>query len=365
MKLKKLAALVLAGALCISAFTGCGMDANKTVATLGEQNVSAGIANFFCKYQKAIMDDMYLGYFGENMWSTDLYGTGSTMEEDVKDSVMTSLHELYTLKAHMADYNVELTEEEQQKIKDAAAAFIAANTEEALEEMSATQEVVEELLSLYTIQWKMYEAIIVDADTDVSAEEANMRGYTLVSVGIAGEYDDNGVYNEYTEDEVTAIKEEVKKAKLALIDQDLETIAEEYDYNIQTGAYEKEDATLELELLEAMDALAEGEISDIIETDSALYIARIDADCDEEATEENRLSIISEREYALYEEVLSGWQKEDGWTVDENVLESIDFHHILTQQKETETDTAQTENDVTETQEDTQGTETADTTENE
>ena len=285
MKLKKLAALVLAGALCVSVFTGCGMDANKTVATVGEQNVSTGIANFFCKYQKAMMDDMYLGYFGEDMWSQDLYGTGSTMEEDVKDSVMQTFHELYTLKAHMADKGVTLTEEEQQKIKDAAKAFMESNTAEALEEMSATKEVVEELLSLYTIQNKMYESIIAEANVEVSDEEANMRGYTLVSVGIEGTYDDTGAYTEYTEDEVNAIKEEVKKAKLALIDKDLESIAEEYNYDIQTGAYAKEDARFDIKLLEAMDSLKTGETSDVVETDTALYIVRIDSECDEEATE--------------------------------------------------------------------------------
>ena len=106
MKLKKLAALVLGGVICLSALTGCGMDANKTVATLGEETVSVGIANFLCKYQKAQMDDLYMPYYGQDMWSADLYGTGVTMEDDMKDSVMTSLHELYTTKAHMADYNV-------------------------------------------------------------------------------------------------------------------------------------------------------------------------------------------------------------------------------------------------------------------
>lgn len=365
MKLKKLTALVLAGAICVSAFTGCGMDANKTVATLGEQNISTGIANFFCKYQKAMMDDMYLSYFGEDMWSQDLYGTGSTMEEDVKDSVMKSLHELYTLKAHMEDYTVTLTEEEQQKIKDAAKAFMSGNTKEALEEMSATQEVVEELLSLYTIQSKMYDSIIADANVEVSDEEANMRGYTLVSVGIKGEYDDAGAYTEYTEEEITAIKEEVKKAKLALIDKDLETIAEEYDYDIQTGAYAKEDATFDIKLLEAMDALKAGETSDVVETDTTLYIVRIDSERDEKATEENRLSMISEQEYAFYEEVVAKWQENDGWKVEENILDTIDFHHVLTQQKETEADTAQTQKEDTQIQEDTQGTQQVEATENE
>ena len=362
MKLKKLAALVLAGALCLSAFTGCATDTNKAIATLGEETIPVSIANFICKYQKVMMDDMYSSYFGENMWSSDLSGSGVTMEEEVKDSVMESLHELYTVKAHMADYNVELTEEEQQKIKEAAVAFIEANTPEALEEMSATEEVVEELLSLYTIQWKVYEKIIAEADVTVTDEEANMRGYTLISVGIAGEYDDEGNYTEYTEDKVKAIKEEVEKAQLALIDTDLEAIAEEYDYNIQTGAYAKEDATLELELLKAMDALKEGETSDVIETESALYLVRIDTDCDEEATEQNRKSLISEREYAFYEEILTGWQKDDGWKVDEKVLDAIDFHHILTQQSETQKDNTNTQ-EATETQE--ESTSTQETTETE
>ena len=34
MKTKRLAALVLAGALMISALTGCGVNANDTIATL-------------------------------------------------------------------------------------------------------------------------------------------------------------------------------------------------------------------------------------------------------------------------------------------------------------------------------------------
>lgn len=362
MKLKKLAALVLAGVLCLSAFTGCGMDANKTVATLGEENISVGIANFVCKYQKVMMDDMYLSYFGKDMWSSDLYGTGSTMEDDVKDSVMKSLHELYTVKNHMGDYNLELTEEEQKKIKDAATAFMSANTTEALEEMSATQELVEELLTLYTIQWKVYEAVIADANVEVTDEEANMRGYTLISVGIAGEYDDKGNYTKYTEEEVKAIKDKVNKAQLALVEKDLETIAEEYDFNIQSGAYAKEDPTFDLELLKAMDALSAGQTSDVVETENALYLVRIDTECDEEETEKNRESIISEREYAFYEEVLTEWQKDDGWKVDKGVLKTIEFHHILTQQKETEKDTSNTqkntENNATETQENTQNNET-------
>lgn len=172
MKLKKLAALALAGVLCLTTFAGCGANADETAATLGDQQVSAGVVNFICKYQKASMDDMYISSFGEDIWEQDLYGNGTTLEEDFKDSVMTSLHDLYTLKAHMTDYNVEITEEDEAAIKKAAQAFIATNSEEAIKEFGASEEIVTEVLKLYTIQAKMYNAIVVNTDRNVSDEEA-------------------------------------------------------------------------------------------------------------------------------------------------------------------------------------------------
>ena len=65
MKLRKLAAMVLAGALCLTTFAGCGVNPSKTAATLGKQEVSAGVVNFVCKYQKAVVDDSYPAYFGK------------------------------------------------------------------------------------------------------------------------------------------------------------------------------------------------------------------------------------------------------------------------------------------------------------
>lgn len=338
MKLKKIAALVLAGVLCLTAFTGCGVNADDTAATLGEQKVSAGIVNFICKYQKASMDDMYIAYFGEDVWEQDLYGSGTTLEDDMKEYVMTSLHDLYTLKAHMDDYGVEITDEEEVAISEAAAAFIEANSDEVIEEFTATEDIVTEVLTLYTIQAKMYDAIIADTDREVSDEEANMRGYSVISIGIDGYYDDSSSYTSYTDEEIASIKATAANMAAALEMTNLEAVADTYGYEVTTSAYAKDDESLDEELLTALDALAEGETSGLIETDSALYFVRIDSDTDEEATEENREAIIAEREEALYDEVLTGWQEEDGWTVDDAVVEKIDFHNILTQTSESTED---------------------------
>ena len=343
MSIKKFVALLLAGALCLSAFTGCSANPEDTVATLGEETVDFGVANFLVKYQKANVEDMYKMY--GMTWSSDVYGNGTTLEDDFKDSAMQLLHDLYTLKNHMADYGVEITAEDETAIKEAASAFLAANSEAAIEELGATQEIVEEVLALYTIQAKMYQAIIVGADTNVSAEEANMRGYSLVTINTDGEYDENYKFVEYTDAEVAVLKETAKEMEKQLASKTLEEAADALGYEVTTSAYAKDDTTIDETLLSAMDELKEGEVSKAVETENTIYFARIDKDTDEEATESNRQSIIAEREATYFEEIVTAWQENDGWKVEEAVVEKIDFHNVFTQVEESTEDTDNTESE--------------------
>lgn len=343
MKLKKLAILALTGLLCLTTFVGCGVNADEIAATLGDQTVSAGVVNFVCKYQKAGYDDMYISWFGEDAWGQDLYGNGTTLEEDLKDSVMTSLHDLYTLKAHMTDYNIELTEEDEAAIKEAAQAFIAANSEAAIKEFGATEEIVVEVLRLYTIQAKMYDAIVVDTDRNVTDQEANMRGISLVEIGLEGSYGEDGYYIEYTDADIAAFKLKAEKIVKEVGNVGFEKAAEQNGYTISDTSYSMTDDTLDKTLVEALNALEVGEISNVIETETALYIARIDEDTDQTATEENREAIITERENQVYSDKLEEWQKDDGWTVNDAVVEKIEFRNILTQTTETTEDKEITE----------------------
>jgi len=357
MSIKKLTALVMAGVICASVFTGCGVNPGETVATLGEQTITFDVANFLCKYQKATMDDMYVSYaeyYGvESLWDQDVSGNGSTMEADFKADVMKMLHELYTLKAHMADYNVEVTEEEEAAIEEAVKAFMKGNSEEAIKEFGATEEVVTEVLTLYTIQAKMRKAIIVDVDRVVSDEDANMRGYSVIEISLEGETDETGAQVTYTDEQVAEIKANATKMTEALQSTPMETVAEEYGYEVSEGAYGKDGETLDgvalaEELVTALDALQVAQVSGMIETDTTLYFARIDEETDTEATEEHREAIITERENARYDEVLKKWQTDDGWEVKENVVAKIDFHNLFTQTSESTEETEATEATETE-----------------
>ena len=201
----KVTAIILAGAICAAAFTGCGINTGATAASMKNQTVTMGMANFACRYQQANVEDYYKSMLGakssSELWSKDLYANGTTMEDTMKDSVMEQLHEMYTLQAHMKGYDVRVTKDEKAAIKKAAQQFISDNSSEALKEMTADEDTVEELLTLYTIRSKMQKAIEAEADTNVTDEEANERGYTMMTISTTSHQDDSGNTVEYTDDE--------------------------------------------------------------------------------------------------------------------------------------------------------------------
>ncbi|MCD7709632.1 MAG: peptidyl-prolyl cis-trans isomerase, partial [Clostridiales bacterium] len=155
MKKNRIAAVLLAGALGVSTLSGCGINKSAVIASTDGVDVTLGVANFYCRYMQACYEDTYTSYFGSDVWSQDLYGDGSTMEESLKDSVMDELHTMYTLSAHADDYGVSLTDDEEEAITEAAQQFMSDNSDAAIKELGATQDIVAEVLRVYTISPKM------------------------------------------------------------------------------------------------------------------------------------------------------------------------------------------------------------------
>ncbi len=331
MKRTRLAALLLSGIMAASVLAGCGsVNKNAVVATFDETEIALGVPNFAARLQQAYSDDMYSYYFGGSAWDSDFSGTGVTMQEDVKNSVMDSMFELYTLNAHTQEYGVALSEEDQTKIAETAAAFIEANSREALKELGADQEIVEEYLRLVTIQAKMHEAIIANVDTNVSDEEANTSAYSYVRVSKTTYTDADGNSAQYTEEELEMLAETVGAFATEAKAGTLEEAAETYGYTVSTGTFTADDEMLDTAVLTALQGSEEGAVSDVIDTENAYYVVRLDAKTDAAATETTRESIIRDREDALYEEVLSGWQEEHTWEVKESVWKDVTFDRLFT-----------------------------------
>lgn len=117
---KRVVACILAVA-CIASLSGCGSKFNgqNTVAEVGDEKVTADVANFFARYQQAQFETTYGSYLGDDFWDKEV-SDGKTYEQNYKDSIIDTLEELYILDEHKDDYKVSLSDDDTKNIEDAA-----------------------------------------------------------------------------------------------------------------------------------------------------------------------------------------------------------------------------------------------------
>ena len=116
---KRLAVLAVAGTLTATSLTGCGtINTDETVATVGDEKITLGVANFYARLQQAQYETYYASMMGttaEEMWAKEV-SDNQTYEEQTKKSILENLENMYLVSQHASDYDVALTEEEQTRL---------------------------------------------------------------------------------------------------------------------------------------------------------------------------------------------------------------------------------------------------------
>lgn len=321
-------ALVVAG-FCVSmaaGLVGCGsktLDGSKTVATVGEKTVTLGEANFLLRYQQAETESYYESMLGEGFYNMDLMGMGETYGETVKGDVMTQLQEYCILEEKAADFGVVLTEEETAKIAEVATAFLDANSAETKAQMTADQATVERVLTLMTVGMKTANKVAAEADITVTDEEAAQRGFSYVSVSKG-----NGD-TALSDDEINAEKDKLNAVAASVASGNtIDAAAVEQGLTAYPGNYGKDNATsYAAEMITALDAMKEGDVSEIIETETMLYLVQLTKEFDEEATAERKASLIQTKQSEYYNGIMDGWKAEYPLTIVEAVWSDVKFNN--------------------------------------
>lgn len=345
-KLNKTAACgILAAALAAGTLSGCSktIDGTKTVATVGDEKVTLGLASYMVRDQQAqtvsyynmLMSQYGVSGSASNVW--DQKGDdGKTVGESSKDGVMKTINQLYVLKAHAADYDVTITDDEEKAIKEAAAEFIKDNDEKILKKLAVSEDDIVTYLELVTIRSKMHDPMTADVDTEVSANEKDQTRVTIVKVSTEGtEKDDDGNTIDLTDEEKAQKKDLAQqvldkvKASDDVANADMDALAKEVDDSLSatapafTTAGDTDD-TLDEAVQDAALELKDGEVADkVIEGDDGYYVVRLDKMLDEDATENKEKTVISERKSDLYDNTLEDWVKEEKIKVDDKVWDQI------------------------------------------
>lgn len=349
MRARKLLPLLMAAVLGVSALSGCGnsIDAGKTGATLDGQEISLGFMNFMARYQQAIYDGNFASMFGQDqdIWGQNFFEEDVDSETSVKKSVADSIEEYYLLEKHMSDYKVEITDEELSAMDAAAEKFMEDNTKSAINQLGATKDYVKEMLRLTTIQSKMRNAIHAEVDTEVSDEEAAQKKISYVQAAINSTTDEEGNKVDYTDEEKAENKQKIETFQKSAKD-DFEGAAETAGYTASTATFGDNDEsyTLDDSVIEAAKKLKEGEISEVITTDDNYYVVRLDSMFDEEATENKKNSIVTDRKNDHYTEVCDKYKEGVKYEINEEEWAKVKFDELFSiKATEEAEDDAQTE----------------------
>lgn len=328
---KRMAVLTAAGALALTSLTGCtSFDNDDAVATVGKEEIPAGVANFYARMQQAQYETYYapmMGTTGEALWQQEME-EGKTYEESTKETLLLNLENLYLIRQHAEEYEVALTEEDTKAIEEAAKKFDEDNALEEKEAVSGYKKYIEEYLELVTIQSRMDPKMKEGVNEDVSDEEAAQKSMKYVYFPYSTT-DADGNTKDLTEDE----KKELKKTAQTFADtlkvsetKDIDALAQKGGYEVKTTTFDSESTAPNADLVKALDALTtEGDVTDVIESDYGIYVGKLTSLLDREATDTEKTNIVAQRKQEQYDSLLADWRKETEITENKKVWNKIDF----------------------------------------
>ena len=295
-----LRAAIAVGLLFVIVFTACGArKGTRLVFTTGfAKDEVFRIEDESCRTDEIMVylttiQNQYEGVYGDEIWNTELDGV--TLEENVKETVLARIAQVKTMYLLAREKDVELDEEETERVRKAAAEYYGSLNDTEIEKMGVSADTVEKLYTEYAMAEKVYEFIIEDINPEISDDEARtitvqhilLRTYTMDGAGNKVVYSDTAkkaTYEKACEIREMAVSGEYEFTELA------SRYSE--DTNI-TYSFGKGDMDPNFE--DTSFILETNEISPVVERESGYHIIKCINTFDREETDANKLKIVEQR----------------------------------------------------------------------
>ena len=314
---KRIAGIVMTAVLSMALLAGCGnkeitleADGDKPVITVDGESTSYWEANF----QTRVLQLQYESIYGVDIWSQTMQGD-TTFEESIKDVILEGLKSSQATLNHVKDYDVSVTDDEKEEIKQQAEQFMSSLTDELKTLTEADQEKVEAYLTDMNLVQKVVSAVGEESKATVTDEEARQLKANYVVIPVDSSATDSEVNQ--AKHKATSLYNQAKKSK------DLAKSAQALEFDVNEATYGTNNTDIPTEIIEASMKLQEGEIAKPIKTDYGYYVIQVTEYMNEEATATAKESMLEEKQMTYYNETCQKWLEDAKVTVDEDLWNSI------------------------------------------
>ena len=255
--------------------------------------------------------------------------TGVTMKNSVQESVMSMIRQIYVLKDQAEALGVSLSEEDKVKIEETVDSVLADSADELVAAYNLDRQRMIEIYTNNAIANLVWEVLVADVDTNIPDEEVRCVGASYVLV---------------TEPDLEAEAEEGEEVDARPAKAKAQEI-----YDAVKGGATLADAAKELSLTPTETAyfvgdkyeentlgykaigMAEGAVEIFeLEEGKGWYVMVLDTLMDEDATENKRQTVISERQAEMFKTKYAELQEASPeFKVDEKVWKNVSMDPVF------------------------------------
>lgn len=322
---------VLIAGFLVLLLTGCSCAGKNVYFSTGlSKNDVFKIKGSACKLSEAMLlltteKNLYENSYGNDIWTKDI--SGVSFEDYVKDNVKNELAEMKTMNLLAKDKKIQLTEEEQQKVKQIAENYYNGLTETEIEYMDMKLDTVEDVYSQYFLARKVYDELTKDINPEIS--DADAKVIKVQSI-YAKTYviDNEGNRTEYTEEEKTRVKSDMEELLTTINNGgDFSAIAANHtDANQIEYQFGKGEMITEFET--AAFSLTEGQVSGIIDTPDGYYIIKCISAYMEAETQNHKQEMIQEAKDNAFLDIYNPFIEDLTSEFNDELWDSIKFSEM-------------------------------------
>ena len=151
---------VIIAVICIAGCTGQSAETKLVIAKFGEEEIYLEEIQFYLIINQVDYEKEYAKqYPDQNIWELDVLGTGNTLEDDVKQSILQEIKKMHILLNKAEEFGITTDEKDEEELMILEEIMKDRYSEEVLQEIHMEDGVVQERLRQSMLAAKVKEAV--------------------------------------------------------------------------------------------------------------------------------------------------------------------------------------------------------------